>query len=270
MDRTGLQLGQCLDTTNPADPCVIWECSGEVRRRRRFRSRRARLFPDNFPTNFLLAPPPPTSPTLAASRPGGLGDEHAGGFGRTLTGSGGTIGAGARRVACTRQSAKPACVLITRPPGLRRRQCWRCRRWCANRKIRLGSCPERRRARGFGIRRRRRTSRTTPITHGSAGFVVSKGTAELQASPVHVTTGGNPVTGSMAPTAAKPWRSGADAQPPVKMMRNRIADREMTMSTRHASLSYLRREDFGAQRRRQKCMRTFQRHAAGSRCRSIF
>src|SRR3989442_7336576 len=28
MDRSGLQLGQCLDTTNPADPCVLGIVAG--------------------------------------------------------------------------------------------------------------------------------------------------------------------------------------------------------------------------------------------------
>src|SRR5437879_13204183 len=31
MDRTGLQLGQCLDTTSPADPCVMGVVAGSPR-----------------------------------------------------------------------------------------------------------------------------------------------------------------------------------------------------------------------------------------------
>src|SRR5437899_8961639 len=45
MDRTGLQLGQCLDTTNPADPCAL---AGTFPNPNQPVS-----FPNNFPDEFF-------------------------------------------------------------------------------------------------------------------------------------------------------------------------------------------------------------------------
>src|SRR5438132_4151785 len=53
MDRTGLQLGQCLDTTSPADPCVMGVVAGSPAPPAIPNPGAPVSFPDNFPDEFF-------------------------------------------------------------------------------------------------------------------------------------------------------------------------------------------------------------------------
>jgi len=53
MDRTGLQLGQCLDTTSPADPCVMGVVAGSPAPPAIPNPGAPLSFPDNFPDEFF-------------------------------------------------------------------------------------------------------------------------------------------------------------------------------------------------------------------------
>ena len=53
MDRSGLQLGQCLDTTNPADPCVLGIVAGSPAPNVLPNPALPLSFPGNFPTEFF-------------------------------------------------------------------------------------------------------------------------------------------------------------------------------------------------------------------------
>src|SRR5207249_5333599 len=53
MDRTGLQLGQCLDTTSPADPSVMGVVAGSPAPPAIPNPGAPLSFPDNFPDEFF-------------------------------------------------------------------------------------------------------------------------------------------------------------------------------------------------------------------------
>src|SRR5438445_13431577 len=53
MDRSGLQLGQCLDTTNPADPCVLGIVAGSPAPNVLPNPAAALSFLGNFPHEFF-------------------------------------------------------------------------------------------------------------------------------------------------------------------------------------------------------------------------